>query len=246
KDSSPVTTEDMLPETVTVPNSGYSLPTIADGENGCADIWAATAIAPFKRSDHTAVWTGTEMIVWGGAYTGATMYPNTGGRYNPSTDSWTTTSTVNAPSGRQDHVAVWTGSEMIVWGGGDWVFATTGARYNPVTNTWIAISTSNAPPPADYTGVWTGSEMIVWNGFSGGGKYNPNSNSWTGLSTINAPSPRGWHTAVWTGSEMIVWGGSVDCPVYFTCTTNTGGKYNPNTNSWTATGTANAPTGRYN
>ena len=44
---------------------------------------------------------------------------NTGGRYNPSTDSWTATSTTNAPSARDDHTAVWTGSEMIVWGGYD-------------------------------------------------------------------------------------------------------------------------------
>ena len=30
-------------------------------------------------------------------------YLNTGGRYNPSTDSWTTTSTTNAPAGREFH-----------------------------------------------------------------------------------------------------------------------------------------------
>ncbi len=42
---------------------------------------------------------------------------NTGGRYNPSTDSWTATSTINAASIRVRHTAVWTGSEMIVWGG---------------------------------------------------------------------------------------------------------------------------------
>ena len=34
-------------------------------------------------------------------------------------DSWTATSTTNAPTGRTGHTAVWTGSEMIVWGGGD-------------------------------------------------------------------------------------------------------------------------------
>jgi hypothetical protein len=32
-------------------------------------------------------------------------------------DTWTATSTTNAPSARWDHTAVWTGSEMIVWGG---------------------------------------------------------------------------------------------------------------------------------
>ena len=60
------------------------------------------------------------MIVWGGDYfDGAYHYLQSGGRYNPSTDSWVTTSTTNAPAGRADHTAVWTGSEMIVWGGYD-------------------------------------------------------------------------------------------------------------------------------
>ena len=44
---------------------------------------------------------------------------NTGGRYNPGTDTWTATSTTNAPAARAFHTAVWTGSEMIVWGGYD-------------------------------------------------------------------------------------------------------------------------------
>ena len=47
---------------------------------------------------HTAVWTGTEMIVWGGI--NGSSYLNTGGRYNPGTDSWTATSTTNAPDAR--------------------------------------------------------------------------------------------------------------------------------------------------
>src|SRR5947208_1598754 len=55
------------------------------------------------------------MIVWGG---GGNVYFNTGGRYNPSTDSWAATST-NAADARFSHTAVWTGSEMIVWGGVD-------------------------------------------------------------------------------------------------------------------------------
>ena len=46
---------------------------------------------------HTAVWTGSEMIVWGGVRPGLL---NTGGRYDPGTDSWTATSTTNAPSAR--------------------------------------------------------------------------------------------------------------------------------------------------
>ena len=248
KESSPVNAENQMPDVVMVPNSGYSLPTIAEVAGGCTDdTWAATAIGPFKRADHTAVWTGTEMIVWGGAYTGAPGYPNTGGRYNPSTDSWTVTSTANAPPGRWGHTAIWTGNEMIIWAGVEGQFAVnTGARYNPVTNSWRATSTTNAPVPGGgYTAVWTGSEMIVWTGPNGGGKYNPNTNSWTAISNINAPTLQSGHSAVWTGSEMIVWGGTVTCQIFFQCGTNTGGRYNPNTDSWTATSTANAPAGRY-
>ena len=44
----------------------YTLPEIA---NACTDQWGATstANAPEARLNHTAVWTGSEMIVWGGA-----------------------------------------------------------------------------------------------------------------------------------------------------------------------------------
>ncbi len=96
----------------------YMLPAISNGPNGCVDdTWTATSTtnAPNARSSHTTVWTGSEMIVWGG-YNGSSFL-NTGGRYSPSTDSWTATTTTNAPNARSSHMAVWTGSEMIVWGG---------------------------------------------------------------------------------------------------------------------------------
>src|SRR5207253_4442205 len=82
------------------------------------DRWTATTTtnAPIARTGHTAVWTGSEMIVWGGSNNNIGSL-NTGGRYNPNTDGWIATSTANAPLARNAHVAVWTGSEMIVWGG---------------------------------------------------------------------------------------------------------------------------------
>ena len=74
---------------------------------------------------------------------------NTGGRYNPGTNTWTATSTTNAPDCPSFHTAVWTGSEMIVWGGRitAGVF-NTGGRYNPSTDSWTSTSTTNAPRPA--------------------------------------------------------------------------------------------------
>ena len=59
-------------------------------------------------------------LAWGGEGDGEPpRYVNTGGIYDPATDTWTATSTSNAPSARQSEAAVWTGSRMIVWGGGD-------------------------------------------------------------------------------------------------------------------------------
>ena len=217
------------------------------------DNWTATTTmrAPTGRQLPTTVWTGSEMIVWGGySYDGSDNYWNTGGRYNPGTDSWVTTSTTNAPDGRQFHTAVWTGSAMIVWGGFDGGnYLNTGGKYNLGTNSWTAISTTHAPTARDSHGaVWTGSEMIVWGGagasgyLNTGGRYDAVTNVWTATNTANAPSARTVHDPVWTGSEMIVWGGYFfDGSDHFL---NSGGRYNPNTNSWTATSAANAPDGR--
>ena len=227
----------------------YKLPTISGAPNGCSgDTWTdtSTANAASPRYEHTAVWTGTEMIVWGGSQPPDVL--NTGGRYNPSTDTWTDTSTANAASPRYGHTAVWTGTEMIVWGGSGCcpIYFNTGGRYNPATDSWTATSTANAPDGRlIHTAVWTGTEMIVWGGqgplpppgfFNTGGRYNPSTDSWTATSTINAPVARAYDTAVWTGSKMIVWGGY---PY-----TNSGGRYEPGTDSWTATSLTNAPEAR--
>src|SRR5205807_384928 len=198
--------------------------------NPSTDSWTATTTtnAPDPRYQHTAVWTGSEMIVWGGVFCFPCIYFNTGGRYNPGTNSWTATTPTNAPVARSAHTAVWTGSEMIVWGGfccyPPGMALNTGGRYDPSTNSWTATSTSNAPTARDqHTAIWTGSEMIVWGGsfyLYTGGRYNPGTDSWTASSTTNAPAGRLGHTAVWTGSEMIVWGGW-NGGTYF----NTGGRY---------------------
>jgi N-acetylneuraminic acid mutarotase len=237
----------------TVRHAGYKLPIISDGDPPCVDdSWTSTSTinAGLGRIYFSAVWTGTEMIVWGGAYSYYTV--NTGERYNPATDSWTETTTINAPEARAGHTAVWTGNDMIIWGGGsvlDGGYLNTGGRYDPITNSWTAISIGNAPAARlSHTAVWTGSEMIVWGGYNGinelndGGKYNPSMDSWTATNTINPPAIRYGHTAVWTGSEMIVWGGYFwnGAPHWL----DTGGRYNPSTDSWTATSITQAPTGR--
>jgi hypothetical protein len=221
------------------------------------DSWSPTAVntsgAPTARHGHAAVWTGSEMIVWGGWDSTTTI---SGARYIPATDTWSSspTSTIGAPSARFYHTAVWTGSEIIIWGGITSAATTLndGGRYNPVTNTWSVtpMSTVGAPSGREApSSIWTGKEMIVWGGWDGtmqnnGGRYNPLNNTWTsGPTTINAPTARDGHAAVWTGTEMIVWGGYAGG----SSDLNTGARYNPATDIWTATtSTVGAPTARDN
>jgi hypothetical protein len=153
--------------------------------NPVTDNWVSTSTinAPIARAGHTAVWSGSEMIVWGGFSPSGGGDFNTGGKYSPATDSWTPTSTTKVPAARTYHTAVWTGSEMTIWGGrvvsGVGV-VDTGGRYDPATDGWAPTSTTNAPSARQlHTAVYTGSEMIVWGGvgnafpphFNTGGRY---------------------------------------------------------------------------
>ncbi|HEY2119535.1 MAG TPA: hypothetical protein VGH37_10160 [Candidatus Acidoferrum sp.] len=50
----------------TLGDVAYSLPSISEGDPPCTiDMWTATSTtgAPVGRAFHTAVWTGSEMIV---------------------------------------------------------------------------------------------------------------------------------------------------------------------------------------
>ncbi len=83
---------------------------------------SAGAGVPSPRAYAAAVWTGAEMVVWGGSSGDGAgqQFLGTGGRYAPSGDRWVPTSTgTSVPSARDSHTAVWTGSELIVWGGRD-------------------------------------------------------------------------------------------------------------------------------
>lgn len=230
---------------VAVAASDLSLPWPESSTSCTDDTWDNGSLddTPIPREGHSAVWTGTEMIIWG-AIRGATVDEDKrGARYDPATDTWAPISAVNAPSARNGHTAVWTGSAMVIWGGifGS-TYMNTGGRYEPNSDSWTTMSTTNAPEPRQsHTAIWTGGRMIVWGGYGGagrlgtGGSYDPATDTWISISTINAPPARTGHTAVWTGSRMIVWGGDPD---------STGGQYDPSADSWSSVSLLNAPSVR--
>jgi hypothetical protein len=189
---------------------------------GKSDPWRILADAPLApRTGHIAVWTGREMIVWGGSAQGEAGGPaeffdaRDGAAYDPDVDSWRLIS--EAPiEGGLGYSAVWTGSEMILWGdasGGRRGDEGKGAAYNPEEDAWRIIAPSPLTARSGHLAVWTGQEMVLWGGrltafeterYDGeGAAYDPASDMWRKLP--RGPLPAGYDAmGVWTGREVIV------------------------------------------
>lgn len=236
--------------------------------NGCiydpsGNSWSAisTNNTPDQRAFHSAVWTGTEMIIWGGK---SNTNLKTGGVYDPELDVWRTGFVLdnlrngthaNTPLARSKHLALWTGSgaeswhnKMIIWGGDSG--GTAGGIYDIALDIWTVMTSTNAPSQRyGFSWVWTGEgaetynkKIIVWGGYNGsaplndGATYDPDNNTWTALPALNAPSARMHHSGVWAGDKMFVWGGDG--------TSQTGGVYDPIYSAWGPMTTISAPSAR--
>ena len=156
------------------------------------------------RRDASLVWTGTELMIWGGwdgiteVFDGWAYQPGTGGMHR----------IPDAPSpGRPGQSGVWTGSEFVVWRGPV-------TAWDPDRVDWRTIETTTPTiqlHPGN-TAVWTGSEVLFWgasqfvSGSDGGASLNLDTGAFRRL----APSPHGPRTdpvVTWSGEEMFVWGG---------------------------------------
>jgi hypothetical protein len=176
----------------------------------------ATEGAPSARSGHAAVWTGHEVIVWGGVREEGNdaRYFGDGAAYDPEIECWRTISIDGAPTPRAYARMVWTGTEVIVWSGRDAEGGglSTGARYVPGTDVWVPMSGEGAPPHGgDYQVAWTGQSMLVW-GFTDDGPqapfaatFDPTTGAWFSLSVSGAPAAASIDIA-WTSQGLFVLG----------------------------------------
>ncbi len=169
------------------------------------------------------VWTGREAIVWGGDGPGptprGTLFAD-GAAYDPLTGRWQRLPP--APlTPRIGADAVWTGTEMLIWGGFDALYGASarlrdGAAYNPTTHRWRRLPPAPLPAGTGEVSVWTGRQFLLWVGDQGaaygpqtgpsspGAAYDPLVNRWRRVS----PAPHGVvefnrQLVVWTGSEVI-------------------------------------------
>ncbi len=210
--------------------------------NPVNNTWTAMTIdnAPSARDRHTMVWTGTKVLVWGG-YDGNANSLGDGASYDINTNTWETIpSTGSPPTARFDHSAVWTGTDMIIFGGYGFngmvqSYLGDGGEYDPASAglAWILVKDGQPPARARHGSAWTGTEMIIWGGEDIGGlapsgaRYKPKI-EWSAITSESAPELRQHHSHVWIAPRLIVWGGQnlAGTPL------DSGALYDPVTNSW--------------
>jgi hypothetical protein len=141
-------------------SSGNGLATPAEAAYAPAsDRWPLLASAPIAtRLDHAAVWTGREMLVWGGH--GGRRSFGDGAAYDPRADRWRPI----AGRGASPVAAAWTGTRMLVWDAPSAGGRTTGALYDPVPDRWTPITHGPALNANRSGPVWTGTQLVTWNG----------------------------------------------------------------------------------
>ncbi|MCW5552779.1 MAG: hypothetical protein KIS67_11550 [Verrucomicrobiae bacterium] len=178
-------------------------------------VTSAAAGSASARFGHSAVWDGKRLIIWGGRPLLGSAYLDTGAAYDADTDKWEAVSTIDAPVPRWGHTAVWTGTEMLIWGGNAASGPqNTGGQYQPDRQLWRSIPVSDAPSArTDHVAVWTGGQMFIWGGqnvsglLGDGGFYAPDTGQWSGVTTDGAPAARIGATAVWANNRVLIWGG---------------------------------------
>jgi hypothetical protein len=165
--------------------------------------WTEFPAPPYSAACAVSVWTGQELLYWGGDESCREgPVKDEGAAFDPRTRTWRALPA--APiDGRSSAAAVWTGEELVVWGGWSGGVRDDGAAYRPTTDEWRVLGESPLNPSVPTATVWTGKEMLVWDGPTGA-SYDPENDSWREIATSPFAMERAH--AVWTGREMIVYG----------------------------------------
>lgn len=168
-----------------------------------------------------AVWTGDEVIVWGGVARSRNIEAvGDGAAYDPAQDSWR--AIAQAPSGvlgGGGEGAAWAGAVAVFWAGNSPDGPAAGGVYDPAADTWERLPDGPLGPREGYVSVWTGTELLIIAGTLGDGfaspvaaAVDPVARSWRLLPGINEFPGLIASGAVWDGHDVFVAGTLYLCP----------------------------------
>jgi N-acetylneuraminic acid mutarotase len=215
------------------------------------DTWKPMAAWPLApRFGARAVWTGTRLVVWGGASAEAGEDPPPladGAAYDPGSNRWTKLAPALLSGRIAPLGAARAGAALLSWGlgpveGDKRTPAADSALYDPAHNRWSPIA--GVPVPAKGTwcldapgcvGVDAGARVV----FAGQGlAWDPTANRWSAIAAGPFADPfLEGKAPAWTGSRVMLWGGGTtrgpaDAPPV---TVNGGGAaYDPAADRWEA------------
>ncbi|CAN5455996.1 hypothetical protein BH23ACT9_BH23ACT9_09190 [soil metagenome] len=232
-------------------DDGVAVADLAAGE------WQALSEAPIDpRSNAVAVWTGTEVLFWGGFADPPNAIDNRmhdGAALDPTTGEWRVIADAPIDPDFQQ-TAIWTGREMLVYtwqgdGAGYSATPVSQAAYDPAADTWRPVADDPLGIAAPVLLEWTGDALLLMavgvNGLEGAGElrgalYNPDADTWTTIAPTRLPGHLGGANAVWTGDRAIVWGGTetafvacaLECPEPVPANAEAAA-YDPASDGWT-------------
>jgi len=182
-------------------------------------VWQALAHSPLgPRAGVNPIWTGSEVLVWGGNR--GSLFLQDGAAYNPSTKTWRslTSNQWAFPS----TISVWAGDHYVV------LAKNGGATYTPSTDTWQDLPRLPDSLNGAFVGVaWTGTDLLgIANGPHGVfvARYDPTHNTWISgpVQPGSTPTADAPVSIVWLDTHLIYWDA-----------TNRGWTYTPaTTKSW--------------
>ena len=185
----------------------------------------ATTLPPSPlgpRAGVAALWTGSEVLVWGGYRgSGIPLALQTGAAYDPATGSWR--SIADNAWAHPGALATWAGDRMVV------LAKNGGAEYTPATDTWRDLPLLPDGVDGSFRGVvWTGDDVL---GLVRGSqsvsvaRLDRGTQTWSvgKVEALLPPSSTATDSVAWTGDELIYWSGGTE-----------GAAYRPATGRWRA------------
>ncbi|HYH51051.1 MAG TPA: hypothetical protein VEG38_16000, partial [Acidimicrobiia bacterium] len=181
------------------PTGEVTSPTTAGdgGDEPAPPGWRRGAPGPLLHRERAAqVWTGTELVIWGGDPDG-----DSGAAYDPGADRWRRIAAAPIPPRCQPATA-WTGQEVLVWGRTCRVApdrsgsATAGAAYDPAADRWRVLPDAPVEAGSIITSVWVdlgdgrpghARQWIVFHHSSPTLAFVPTSGEWRTLPAVPRP-----------------------------------------------------------
>lgn len=174
--------------------------------------WDPLPAAPINpRDGAVTVWSGTQLLVWGGE--SGHQYLSDGAAYSPRTRTWARLPA--APlSARSNAAAAWVDGRLVVWGGQDahgW--RSDGAAFDPQSGTWSALP--SAPLSAESAqGFAVGSDFVVITSdpqhdsqTAHPAEYDMRSGTWRALPNLSVASGQklAYIEGLAVGTTLLVW-----------------------------------------